>query len=100
MTNRLIIGCVFLNISCSAWSANWSSLGQPVESSEFKFSSGVATWAAGKVAKTVARKSGKSAKKPPSQTGGPVVITGPTRGENRSRNKDGTWRKKRSDAEE
>ena len=34
----------------------------------------------------------------PSQTNGPVVKTGPTAGENRSRNNDGTWRKKRSDA--
>ena len=37
---------------------------------------------------------------PPSQTGGPVVRTGPTTGENRSRNSDGQWRKKRSDAGE
>jgi len=28
----------------------------------------------------------------PSQTGGPVVKTGPTAGQNRSRNKDGRWR--------
>ena len=34
----------------------------------------------------------------PRDTHGPVVKTGPTAGENRSRNKDGTWRKKRSDA--
>lgn len=34
----------------------------------------------------------------PSQTHGPVVATGPTRGQNRSRNKNGQWRKKRSDA--
>ena len=34
----------------------------------------------------------------PSQTGGPVVKTGPTRGQNRSRNKNGRWRKKRSDS--
>ena len=34
----------------------------------------------------------------PQDTGGPVVKTGPTAGQNRSRNKDGTWRKKRSDA--
>lgn len=34
----------------------------------------------------------------PKDTGGPVVKTGPTAGQNRSRNKDGTWRKKRSDA--
>lgn len=33
----------------------------------------------------------------PNQTHGPVVKTGPTAGENRSRNNDGTWRKKRSD---
>ncbi len=37
--------------------------------------------------------------KPPKETGGPVVKTGPTRGQNRSRNDDGSWRKKRSDAE-
>jgi hypothetical protein len=35
----------------------------------------------------------------PKETGGPVVKTGPTRGQNRSRNDDGSWRKKRSDAE-
>lgn len=29
--------------------------------------------------------------------GGPVVKTGPTSGKVRSRNKDGRWRKKRSD---
>ena len=34
----------------------------------------------------------------PRETGGPVVKTGPTAGQNRSRNKDGRWRKKRSDA--
>ena len=34
----------------------------------------------------------------PSKTGGPVVKSGPTYGQNRSRNSDGTWRKKRSDA--
>ena len=34
----------------------------------------------------------------PKNTHGPVVKTGPTAGQNRSRNKDGTWRKKRSDA--
>lgn len=38
--------------------------------------------------------SGKS----PKETGGPVVKTGPTAGHNRSRNSDGQWRKKRSDA--
>lgn len=35
---------------------------------------------------------------PPSKTGGPVVLTGPTAGQNRKRNKNGRWRKKRSDA--
>lgn len=35
---------------------------------------------------------------PPSATGGPVVKTGPTAGQVRSRNEDGTWRAKRSDA--
>ena len=34
----------------------------------------------------------------PNKTGGPVVKSGPTSGKNRSRNKDGTWRKKRSDS--
>ena len=34
----------------------------------------------------------------PRDTGGPVVPTGPTRGQNRSRNKNGQWRKKRGDA--
>ncbi len=36
--------------------------------------------------------------KSPKDTKGPIVKTGPTRGENRSRNKDGRWREKRSDA--
>lgn len=40
----------------------------------------------------------KDHKKPPSETGGPVVKTGPTAGQNRSRNDDGQWRAKRSDA--
>ena len=31
-------------------------------------------------------------------TSGPIVKTGPTAGQNRSRNNDGRWRKKRSDA--
>ena len=34
----------------------------------------------------------------PRDTHGPVVTTGPTAGQNRSRNKNGRWRKKRSDA--
>ena len=34
----------------------------------------------------------------PRETGGPVVKTGPTAGQNRSRNQNGQWRKKRSDA--
>lgn len=34
----------------------------------------------------------------PKDTKGPIVKTGPTAGENRSRNEDGEWRKKRSDA--
>ncbi len=34
----------------------------------------------------------------PAQTGGPVVKTGPTAGQNRSRNQNGRWRAKRSDA--
>ncbi|EFU73123.1 hypothetical protein HMPREF9088_2051 [Enterococcus italicus DSM 15952] len=36
--------------------------------------------------------------KSPRDTHGPIVKTGPTAGQNRSRNKDGAWRKKRSDA--
>lgn len=36
--------------------------------------------------------------KSPKDTKGPVVKTGPTRGQNRSRNDDGRWRAKRSDA--
>ena len=36
--------------------------------------------------------------KSPRETGGPVVKSGPTRGQNRSRNQDGEWRKKRSDS--
>ena len=39
---------------------------------------------------------GKSAS--PNKTGGPIVKTGPTQGQNRSRNKNGQWRRKRSDA--
>lgn len=34
----------------------------------------------------------------PRDTGGPVVKTGPTAGQNRSRNKNGQWHRKRSDA--
>ncbi len=34
----------------------------------------------------------------PSKTGGPIVKTGPTAGKVRSRNKNGQWRRKRSDA--
>ena len=34
----------------------------------------------------------------PQNNGGPLVKTGPTRGENRSRRKDGKWHKKRSDS--
>lgn len=40
----------------------------------------------------------KDPKKSPKETNGPVVKTGPTAGNNRSRNDDGTWRAKRSDA--
>ena len=39
---------------------------------------------------------GKS--KAPKDNGGPLVKTGPTAGQVRSRNKDGQFRKKRSDA--
>ena len=34
----------------------------------------------------------------PKDTHGPLIKTGPTAGQNRSRNKDGSWRKKRNDA--
>lgn len=34
----------------------------------------------------------------PKDTHGPIVKTGPTAGQNRSRNEDGEWRKKRDDA--
>ncbi len=34
----------------------------------------------------------------PKDTHGPLVKTGPTAGQNKSRNKNGRWRKKRSDA--
>nr|WP_181716062.1 hypothetical protein [Arthrobacter sp.]QJS06531.1 hypothetical protein [Arthrobacter sp.] len=40
----------------------------------------------------------KDSKQSPKNTGGPVVQTGPTSGQNRSRNSNGEWRKKRSDA--
>jgi hypothetical protein len=36
--------------------------------------------------------------KSPKDTKGPVVKTGPTKGQNRSRTKEGTWRAKRSDS--
>lgn len=36
--------------------------------------------------------------KSPKDNHGPLVKTGPTAGQNRSRNKDGRWREKRSDA--
>ena len=34
----------------------------------------------------------------PRYTHGPIVKTGPTAGQNRSRTESGTWRRKRSDA--
>jgi len=37
-------------------------------------------------------------KKPSNPPKGPIVKTGPTRGQERSRNDDGSWRKKRSDS--
>ncbi len=40
----------------------------------------------------------KDSSKSPRDTNGPVVKTGPTAGQNRARNDDGSWRKKRSDA--
>lgn len=36
--------------------------------------------------------------KSPRDTNGPVVKTGPTAGQNRSRTQEGAWRAKRSDA--
>jgi hypothetical protein len=42
----------------------------------------------------------KDSSKSPRDTNGPVVKTGPTAGQNRSRNNDGAWRKKRSDSGE
>ena len=35
----------------------------------------------------------KDHRSPPQETNGPVVATGPTAGQNRTRNKDGQWRK-------
>lgn len=100
MKHRLIVGSAILVFSCSAWSANPSNFRPLVGYSDFQlYPTGMGAWIVGKGAKALAKKSEKSAKKPPSETGGPVVKTGPTRGENRSRNQDGTWRKKRSDAE-
>lgn len=40
----------------------------------------------------------KDHRKSPRETGGPVVKTGPTAGQNRSRTKAMRWRRKRSDA--
>ena len=42
----------------------------------------------------------KDPSKSPRDTNGPGVKTGPTAGQNRSRNNDGAWRKKRSDSGE
>lgn len=39
----------------------------------------------------------ESKSKSPRDNGGPLVKTGPTSGQVRSRNKDGQWREKRSD---
>ena len=39
----------------------------------------------------------KDSSKSPRYTNGPVVKTGPTSGQNRARNSDGSWHKKRSD---
>lgn len=41
---------------------------------------------------------GGSRAKSPKDTGGPIVKTGPTSGKVRTRNKNGQWRRKRSDA--
>ena len=40
----------------------------------------------------------KDPNRSPNKTGGPVVKTGPTAGQNRSRNTGGEWHAKRSDA--
>lgn len=40
----------------------------------------------------------KGHKKSPRETNGPVVGSGPTKGQNRTRKNDGRWRAKRSDA--
>lgn len=40
----------------------------------------------------------KDPSKSPRETNSPVVKTGPTAGQNRSRNNDGQWRAKRSDS--
>ena len=40
----------------------------------------------------------KDSSKSPRETNGPVVKSGPTAGNNRTRNDDGRWRAKRSDA--
>lgn len=40
----------------------------------------------------------KSGTGSPRDTHGPIVKTGPTAGQNRSRNMNGQWRRKRSDA--
>lgn len=40
----------------------------------------------------------KDYRKSPRETGGPIVKSGPTAGQNRSRNSNGQWRAKRSDA--
>ncbi|GAA3601960.1 hypothetical protein [Secundilactobacillus similis] len=40
----------------------------------------------------------KKVNRNPHTAGGPVVKSGPTNGDVRSRNSDGSWRKKRSDA--
>lgn len=41
---------------------------------------------------------GEFKSKSPKDTHGPIVKTGPTSGENRSRNQNGQWRKKRNDS--
>ncbi len=44
------------------------------------------------------KSSDKTKSSAPQFNHGPLVKTGPTAGQNRSRNDDGTWRRKRSDA--
>ena len=90
-----VIAAVLISVSMAM--ANASPL--PIDRSHAasltpKYSAGLLTVVGKKVANS------KAKKKPPQETGGPIVDSGPTKGQNRSRNQDGTWRKKRSDAKD